>query len=108
MNPLILNIQSQDFEKHLANNSGIIMLDVYAEWCGPCRQLAPILDEISVEYENKIKILKLNADENKEFVKQLNIRGLPTMLIFRETKEIERIVGFASKKQLIEDLEKYI
>jgi len=108
MNSLVLNIQSQDFDEHLANNSGIMLLDVWAEWCGPCRQLAPILDEISVEYENKIKIIKLNADENEELANQLNIRGLPTILIFLQTNEIERIVGFTSKKHLVQSLEKYI
>jgi len=87
---------------------GVVLVDIFAEWCGPCKQIAPIVDDISIEFQDRAKVGKLDADDNSEIVAKLSIRNIPTILIFKDGEIVEKTVGMVSKAQLAELLNKHI
>lgn len=97
----------QNFKQEVEQYSGLALIDFFADWCGPCRLMAPIIDEIAIEYKDKdIKIGKVNIDENKELVEKYRIMSVPTIYLFKQGKIIERINGYCIKEDLIELINK--
>ena len=78
------------------------MLDFYANWCGHCQKLLPLLDEVAVEMDGKFSVMKVNVDENREFAQKFEIKGLPTMLLFKAGSEVDRLIGFMPKDKIVE------
>ena len=103
-----LDINDGNFEAEVVNSSELTMVDFWAPWCGPCRKLGPVLDEIAQDFEGKIKIVKLNTDENLKTAKEYSVSGLPTLLIFKEGKPVERLVGLMPKTSIITNIEKHL
>jgi thioredoxin 1 len=95
-------IKDNEFESEVINSKLPVLIDFWAEWCGPCRMLAPILDQLSEEMGAKIKIVKMNIDENPETPSKFGVRGIPTMLLFKEGKQIATKVGVQPKNVLQE------
>ena len=95
-------IKDNEFESEVINSKLPVLIDFWAEWCGPCRMLAPILDQLSEEMEGKVKIVKMNIDENPETPSKFGVRGIPTMLLFKEGKQIATKVGVQPKNVLQE------
>lgn len=96
-------IKDNEFESEVLNSKLPVIIDFWAEWCGPCRMLAPILDQLSEEMEGKVKIVKMNIDENPETPSKFGVRGIPTMLLFKEGKQIaSKKVGVQPKNVLQE------
>ena len=93
-------VTDANFEAEVLNSSEPVVVDFWAEWCGPCRMIAPALDEISHEMEGKVKIVKLNVDENPAVAAQYGIRSIPTLLIFKNGQLASQKVGAASKTDL--------
>ena len=89
-----------DFEKDIAESNTLVLVDFWAEWCGPCKQIGPILEEIAIEQESKIKILKINIDENPHTPQKYGVRGIPTLMLFKEGKLIDTKVGSLPKSSL--------
>src|SRR5574344_870416 len=85
-----------------------VVVDVWAPWCGPCRKLGPVLDEIAEELKGKVKVVKLNADENVKTTKEYSIIGLPSLLIFKDGQAVERLVGLMPKSSIISNIEKHL
>ena len=85
-----------------------VLVDFWAEWCGPCRMVAPVLEQIAVEQVGKLKIVKLNVDENQQTPMQFGVSGIPTMILFKDGEMVERIVGFMPKPQLMKRLEPHL
>ena len=85
-----------------------VLVDFWAEWCGPCKMIAPVVEEIAAENEGKLKVAKLNVDESKSVPTQFSVVSIPTLIIFKEGKEVERIVGFKTKKELQAIVDKYV
>jgi thioredoxin 1 len=85
----------------------VALVDFWAEWCGPCRMLAPTLDSIADEYAGKVKILKMNVDQNQETPSKFSIRGIPTMIIFKDGQPVEQLVGNQPKNVIETTLKKY-
>ena len=83
-----------------------VLVDYWAEWCGPCKMIAPILDEVSTAYEGKLQIAKMNVDENRETATKFGIMSIPTVIIFKDGKVVKQMVGVQSKDNLKEELEK--
>lgn len=95
-------IKDNEFESEVLNSKLPVIIDFWAEWCGPCRMLAPILDQLSEEMDGKVKIVKMNIDENPETPSKFGVRGIPTMLLFKEGKQIATKVGVQPKNVLQE------
>lgn len=93
------------FEVDVINNDTPVLVDFWAPWCGPCRMLAPVLDEIATEQVGKLKVAKVNTDEQPDLAQQFGIQGLPTMLFFAGGKPVAQIVGAAGKKTILAKLE---
>ena len=85
-----------------------VLVDFWAEWCGPCRMVAPVLEQIAVEQVGKLKIVKLNVDENQQTPMQFGVSGIPTMILFKDGEMVERIVGFMPKPQLMKRIEPHL
>ena len=94
-----VKVSSQNWEQEVLKSAAPVMVDFWAEWCGPCRMIAPTIEELSTEYDGKLKVCKLNTDENPEIAGRYQIMGIPSLLFFKEGKLIDKIVGAASKKQ---------
>ena len=100
MSGTIVYLSDDTFEAEVVNAEGPVLVDYWADWCGPCKMIAPILDEISEEYKDKIKIAKLNIDENPATPPKYGIRGIPTLILFKNGNTEATKVGAVSKSQL--------
>ena len=95
-----LNLDDSNFDKEVTQSAQPVLVDFWAEWCGPCKMIAPILDEIATEYGDKIKVAKLNIDENPQTPPKFGIRGIPTLILFKNGTVEAQKVGAVSKSQL--------
>jgi thioredoxin 1 len=106
MKPVELN--ESNFEQEVLKANTPVLVDFWAVWCGPCKMIAPIVEELAIEYESKLKIGKVDVDNQQQIAMQYGIRSIPTLLVFKDGKVIEQIVGAAPKKSLIEKLLKHL
>ena len=97
---LIKHVSDASFEADVLKSSQPVLVDYWAEWCGPCRMIAPILDEVASGYEGRLQIAKMNVDENREVPARFGIRGIPTLMIFKDGQLAATKVGAMSKSQL--------
>lgn len=104
----IILLSEQNWENEITNSDIPVVVDFWAEWCAPCRMMAPILEEIKREYQGKIKVGKLNVDENSTIAGQYRIMGIPTLLFFRSGKIVDKVVGIVSRKTLDDKIEKLL
>jgi len=96
----IVHLSDDSFEAEVLQSSLPVLVDYWAEWCGPCKMIAPVLDEISVEYAGKVKLAKLNIDDNPNTPPRYGIRGIPTLMMFKDGEVEATKVGAVSKSQL--------
>lgn len=95
---MLVHLKNEDFDSLI--KEGIVVVDFYAEWCGPCKMLAPILDDISNEY----KVIKINVDEHQELAMKFGIMSIPTVIIYKEGIEKQKVVGFIPKNDLLDKI----
>lgn len=100
MSDLIKHTTDASFEQDVLKSSTPVLIDYWAEWCGPCRMVAPILDEIAGEYQGRLQIMKVNVDENRNVPAKYGIRGIPTLMLFKNGEVAATKVGALSKSQL--------
>ncbi|NMM62185.1 thioredoxin [Clostridium sp. P21] len=105
---MVQEIKDVDFTKTLEEASTPIVVDFWASWCGPCKMLAPVIDEISEELDDKVKFLKLNVDENPVTSTQYRVASIPTVMVFKGGKVVDTLVGFRPKEAIKGVIEKHI
>lgn len=88
------------FEQEVLKSTLPVVVDFYADWCGPCKRMEPVLEKVSSAYADKVKVVKLNSDENQDLSDKYQVRGLPTLILFREGQEVDRKLGFQSENDL--------
>lgn len=98
----IVTVSDANFEQEVIQSQEPVLVDFWAEWCGPCKMIAPVLDELASEYAGKLKVCKVNVDDNPETPAKFGIRGIPTLILFVDGKEKAKQVGAVTKKQLSE------
>lgn len=96
----ILHVSDASFEDEVLKAVGPVLVDYWAEWCGPCKMIAPILDEVAEEYDGRLSVAKLNIDENEATPPKFGIRGIPTLMLFKDGSVVATKVGALSKSQL--------
>lgn len=101
-----VNITYQNFEDEVINSNIPVLIDFWAEWCGPCRMVSPIIDELAIDYEGRIKVGKINVDEENELAMQFRIMSIPTIGLFKGGKLVDKIVGARPKAEFEKFIEK--
>jgi len=104
----VIDLTDSNFEQEVVNSEIPVLVDFWAAWCGPCRKLGPVIDEISESYSGKIKFAKVNIEDCMETAKNYSISGLPSLLVFKEGKAVERMAGLMPKSTIVSNIEKHI
>jgi thioredoxin 1 len=96
----VIELTPSTYEDFIKND--LVLIDVHAVWCGPCRQISPIVDQISLEFMEQLQVGKLNADENRDILVELGVRNIPTLILFKNGEIVERSTGMTTKEKLAE------
>ena len=96
----IVDVTTSTWDTEVLQGNGLVMVDFWAVWCGPCRMIAPTVEEIAKEYAGKVKVAKLNTDENPDIASRYKIMGIPTIMFFKDGQKVDQIVGAVPKPQL--------
>ena len=102
------NLTDNSFDEEIMNSDTPVLVDFWAEWCGPCKMVAPILDEIASEQAGKLRVAKINIDENLELARRFDVMSIPTMILFKDGEPQLRIIGAKGKGQLLQELHPHL
>jgi thioredoxin 1 len=108
MSELVGTATDSTFKTEVLDATLPTLVDFWAPWCGPCKALAPVIEEIAQEYTGRVKVLKVNTDESQEIAAQLNIRSIPTVLLFHRGQIVETIVGALPKRHFVDMIQKHL
>jgi thioredoxin 1 len=108
MSSSITTLTDHTFDEEVGASAEVVLVDFWAEWCGPCKMVAPILDELATEQAGKVRIAKLNVDENPDAARRFGVMSIPTMIIFKDGAEADRLVGARGKGQILEAITPYM
>jgi len=104
----VQTLTDNNFDQSVINSANPVLVDFWAEWCGPCRRLAPTVEELATDYDGRISVGKLNVDDNPNVAFRYSIRGIPTLLLFKGGQIVEQIVGLADKDSLKKLIDKHV
>lgn len=104
----VTEVKEVDFKAEVLDSELPVLVDFWAPWCGPCRMVAPVVEEIAQQYEGKIKVVKLNTDENPQIASQYGIRSIPTLMVFKDGEKKDMLVGAVPKTSLAKTLEQHL
>ena len=104
----VTEVKEADFKEIVLDSDVPVLVDFWAPWCGPCRMVAPVVEEIAQQYEGKVKVVKLNTDENPQIASQYGIRSIPTLMVFKDGQKQDTVVGAVPKTTLSNTLEKHL
>jgi thioredoxin 1 len=108
MNSKILTATTANFENEVLQSDTPVLVDFWAAWCGPCKMIAPVIDQLAEEYDGKVKVAKVNVDENPEISEKYQIMSIPTLLVFKNGSKVDTLVGARPKQSMEEMLNKHI
>jgi len=101
----VTHLSDSTFQSEVLEAEGLVLVDFWAPWCGPCKMIGPVIEELSAEYRGRVKICKLDVDENNETAGSYGIMSIPTMVLFKDGKEVNRLVGFVPKANIAKALD---
>ncbi|MDW8140737.1 MAG: thioredoxin [Candidatus Bipolaricaulota bacterium] len=104
----LLYLSDANFSREVLQSSQPALVDFYADWCGPCRAIAPIVEEIAHELAGRLKVAKLDVDQNQEIALKYGVQSIPTLILFKNGQEVERLIGYMSKSKLLSKIEPHL
>src|SRR5579872_4186821 len=104
----VLTLSDSTFDEELLSSDKPLLVDFWAEWCGPCKQIAPVVEEIASEESERLRVGKLNVDDNPEIARRFEVMSIPTLILFKEGQPQARVVGAKGKRQLLEDIQPHL
>ena len=99
-----VDVTDQSFDQEVISQPGAVLVDCWAPWCGPCKMVAPVLDQLAREYQGRVKIAKLNVDDNPVIASRYGIQSIPTMLIFKNGSQVDKMIGALPREQIVQHL----
>jgi len=106
MSAHVTPVTEQSFKQEVLQSDRPVLVDFYADWCGPCRAIKPILEELAQDYEGRVDVRKVDVDENQSLIQEYGVRGIPTLLLFKDGQARETVIGLRSKSELVELLDR--
>jgi thioredoxin 1 len=104
----MLTLTEQTFDEEIQGSESLVLVDFWAEWCGPCKMIAPVLDQIAADHHGKLRIAKINIDDNLELARRFEVMSIPTLILFKDGEPQLRIIGAKGKGQLLEELNPFL
>jgi thioredoxin 1 len=104
----ISTLTDATFDEEIGAAADVVIVDFWAEWCGPCKMIAPILEEIATEQVGKVRVAKLNVDDNPDAARRYEVMSIPTLIVFRDGQPVKRMIGAKGKGQLLQELDEFI
>jgi thioredoxin 1 len=104
----VVKLSDENFDEQVLNDKGPVLVDFWAPWCGPCRMVAPVIEAVAGELAGRLKVGKLNVDENGEVASKFGIMSIPTLILFKDGKQVDRVVGLVQKRELKQRIEGWL
>ena len=104
----VKQVSDGDFEAEVLNSKTPVLIDFFAEWCGPCKMMAPVLDEVARDYAGQLKVVKVDVDESQDVAAKYRIQSIPTLMVFKGGQEVDRVVGAVPKPMLLQRVKKHL
>ncbi len=104
----VVEVSDSSFEEDVLKADTPVLVDFWAPWCGPCKTIAPVVEELAAEYDGKLKVVKVNVDDNKEAAMKYGVRGIPNLILFKDGENVAQIIGAVAKQELVTAIDKVV